>query len=94
MVGVLHVQPTAGGLTSRPSAAHERTREGIPRALVELLWLNDAITLLEERNCARGVRGKPRRIVWDWVCEHFGVDEIAAFVRAKLKARVANQGPA
>ncbi len=64
-----------------------------PRSLVELLWLDDAITLLTRRNVARGVRGKPRRIVWDRVCEYFEVDEIAASVRAQLKARAARQVP-
>jgi hypothetical protein len=47
------------------------------------------MALLEERNAARGVRGKPRRIVWDRVCDRFGVDEIAAAVRARLKTRAA-----
>ena len=65
-----------------------------PRSLVELLWLDDAIALLTRRDVARGVRGKPRRMVWDRVCEHFGVHEIAASVRAQLKARAARQVPA
>lgn len=58
-----------------------------PRSLVELLWLDDAIALLEERDAARGVRGKPRRAVWNRVCECFDVDEIAEAVRVQLKAR-------
>ena len=57
------------------------------RSLVELLWLEDAIELLETRNATKGVRSKPRRFVWDRVCEKFSVDEIAAVVRAKLKLR-------
>ena len=65
-----------------------------PRALVEFLWLDDALALLEERQVARGVRGRPRRLIWDRVCEHFSVDEIAAAVRAQLKARAAPQVPA
>jgi hypothetical protein len=35
----------------------------------------------------RGARGKPRELVWDRVCEHFDVTEIAAAVRERLKAR-------
>lgn len=62
-----------------------------PRSLVELLWLEDALALLEERQVARGVRGMPRRLVWDRVCEHLSLDEIAAAVRAQLKARTAPQ---
>jgi hypothetical protein len=92
--GVLHVRPTDGEpqfkVVRRPCKNPQRD----PRALVELLWFDHAIALLEERSAARGVRGKPRRIVWDRVCDHFGVDEIAAAVRARLRARVANQAPA
>lgn len=57
------------------------------RSLVELLWLDEAIAFLEERSVARGIRGKPRRMVWDRVCENFELHEIAAKVRIQLKAR-------
>ena len=57
------------------------------RALVELLWYDEAIAFLDERFVARGVRGKPRRLVWDRVCEFFKTHEIAAKVRDQLKAR-------
>ena len=60
-----------------------------PRALVELLWREHALALLEQRKLDRGVRSKPRRVVWDRVCAHFHVDEIAAEVRTHLRARVA-----
>ena len=65
-----------------------------PRSLVEFLWLDDAIALLSQRNAARGIRGKPRSMVWDRVCKHFNLDEIADSVRARLKARAAHQVPA
>ena len=61
-----------------------------PRSLAELLWRDDAIRLLEEAD-VRGVRGKPRRVVWDRLCDHFDVEEIAAAVRFQLKFRAANQ---
>ena len=64
-----------------------------PRSLVELLWLDEAVALLDQRAAARGIRGKPRQIVWDRVCEHFQVREIADTVRAHLKARRAHQVP-
>jgi hypothetical protein len=47
---------------------------------------------LEQRDAARGVRGKPRPVVWDRVCEHFGVEEIAAAVRSRLKVRARTPG--
>lgn len=57
------------------------------RSLAELLWLDDAVALLEQRDAARGIRGKPRRVVWDRVCEILTVDEIAIAVREHLKSR-------
>jgi hypothetical protein len=92
--GVLHVRPVAHALRFRTVRRPRRNPQRDPRALVELLWLDQAMALLEERDAARGVRGKPRRIVWDRVCDYFGVDEIAAAVRATLKARAMNQAPA
>lgn len=60
------------------------------RTLVELLWLRDAVALLDTRGLARGVRGKPRWVVWDRVCEHFTLDEIGRAVRAHLKTAAAD----
>ena len=57
------------------------------RALVELLWSNEAINLLENKNAAYGVRSKPRKYIWDRVCECFKLEEIATEVRTVLKTR-------
>lgn len=92
--GVLHAQPTSRGLQFRVVRGSQQNPQRDARALVELLWFDQAMALLEERIAARGVRGKPRRIVWDRVCEHFDVDEIAGAVRDRLKSRVVNQAPA
>lgn len=57
------------------------------RALVELLWAEDAIALLEARGAARGVRGKPKRYLWDRIAQEVRIEVIAAAVRRQLKAR-------
>ena len=92
--GVIHVRPTLDGLDFRVVRRPRRNAHRDPRLLVELLWSVQAMALLEERNVARGVRRKPRRIVWDRVCGHFAIDEIAAAVRTELKARGVNRAPA
>lgn len=91
--GVLLIHP---GVKSPRVKVVRRARKnpGIdPRSLVELLWLEDAVALLGQRNAARGIRGKPRRIVWDRVCENYKVKEIAAAVREHIKARRGLQVP-
>ena len=101
LAAALDLLPAWWGVLSIHQTAHEprfktvrRGRQNPrkdPRSLVEFLWLDDALALLETRDVARGVRGKPRRFVWDRICEHFSVDEIAAAVRAQLMARAATQ---
>jgi hypothetical protein len=91
--GVLHVQQAPRRQRFRTIRRGRKNPQRDPRALVELLWLDDALALLETREVAKGVRGRPRRLVWDRVCEHFHIDEIAAAVRAQLKARAAPQAP-
>ncbi|TAM46039.1 MAG: hypothetical protein EPN55_06495 [Gammaproteobacteria bacterium] len=57
------------------------------RALVEFLWLEDSIALLERHGLDRGVRTKPRRVIWDRICENIEIEVIAAAVREKLKSK-------
>jgi hypothetical protein len=64
------------------------------RVLAELLWAAHVLALLEERGTAKGVRGKPRRLLWDRLCESFSVNEIATAVRERLKASSGSEAPA
>jgi hypothetical protein len=89
--GVLHAHWSSGCFHFREIRAPRMNPGRDARALVELLWSDHAIALLEERKLARGVRGKPRRVVWDRICEQLDVDEIATVVRANLKARSMNR---
>lgn len=91
--GVVRTRVSSTGPRFRTLRQARRNPERDPRSLVELLWLKDAVALLEERNAARGIRSKPRRVVWDRVCEHFSLEEIAETVRMHLKARAASRVP-
>ena len=87
--GVLVASPGSAGI-ELVTVRDEHDNPGRQaRSLVELLWLEEATALLAERGDLRGARGKPRRVVWQRVCERYTLDEIAAVVRERLKARVA-----
>ena len=64
-----------------------------PRALVELLWRDEALELLAHHNAAAGVLSKPRPAVWDRVCEVLDVTQIRSEVRHRLKARAETSTP-
>lgn len=92
--GVLGVCISTGGrATLRPLRAGSLNPHRDARALAELIWRDEAIELLEARGASRGVRAAPRAVVWDRVCEHYALEEIAATVRARLKARQAQREP-
>ena len=56
------------------------------RALAELLWRDEVISILETRDAVYGLRRKPRAILWDKIAEVLSVDEMAEAVRRHLKA--------
>lgn len=91
--GIMLAQQSAKGLHLRTIRCARRNPSKDPRALVELLWHDESLQLLERRNAARGFRGKARWIVWDRICELCSLDEIARAVRTKLKARVKTEVP-
>lgn len=85
--GVLRVDPVSGPMRFEVVRQGDPNPGRDPRALAELLWLEEALALLEAHGAARGVRGKPRRVVWDRVCETCGIEEIGRTVRDRLRAR-------
>ncbi len=91
--GVLRVDALSDGARFELVRPPRENPEQDPRALVELLWRDDALALLETRQAAWGVRGKPRPAVWDRVCEHFDPGEIAAAVRDGLRSRAESSAP-
>ena len=92
--GVLLVRAGAGGIAIDPIRPAARNPDQDPRALVELLWRDEALELLTHHNAAAGVRSKPRPAVWDRVCEVLDPSEIQAAVRCRLKTRRARATPA
>lgn len=91
--GIVQIQVCATSLRFKTLRRSRKNPRRDPRSLVELLWLDDAVALLEERGAAKGIRGKPRRVVWDRFCQHFAENEIAETVRSHIKARVIPQAP-
>lgn len=58
-----------------------------PSALVQLLWRDEALSILMQRNLHEGVVSKPRGIIWGRLVEHLSLDELRFEVRKRIKGR-------
>jgi hypothetical protein len=58
-----------------------------PYSLVQLLWREETLFLLEEHDLGAGLRSKPRRYLWDALARSLTIDDLRDSVRAQLKAR-------
>lgn len=58
-----------------------------PHSLAQLLWRDEAIQILAERNLARGFRSKPRKLLWKAVAEKLSLEDLRNAVREAMKAR-------
>jgi hypothetical protein len=89
--GVLHARVAQDRIEFREARVAKKNPYRNPRALAELLWLDEATQLLEKFNALRGIRGKPRRFLWDRISEQVQLEEIASAVRDALKSRARAQ---
>lgn len=57
-------------------------------AVAQLLWRNEALSILTERGLEKGMLSKPRRALWTKLAADLQIDELCTVVRQQLKARV------
>ena len=58
-------------------------------AQTQLLWREEALTALEERALAGGLRSKPKKVLWNRLVTELPPREIGTIVRECLRARAA-----
>jgi hypothetical protein len=58
-----------------------------PSAIAQLLWRDEALSILTHRGIDAGVRSKPRWAMWDRLAQSLELDDLRSEVRAALKRR-------
>ncbi len=58
-----------------------------PKALVQLLWREEALEILKERNLHKGIVSKPRDVLWDRIISRLPLKELRCEVRNRIKKR-------
>jgi hypothetical protein len=58
-----------------------------PYSLVQLLWRDEALSLLRSIGAEKGMLTKPRRAIWQKLSQSRSVEELGHLVREQLKGR-------
>jgi hypothetical protein len=58
-----------------------------PLALVQLIWRDEAVDLLQEHNLLKNGRRRPRKFLWEALANNIELSKLQELVRNKLKAR-------
>lgn len=96
--GALELAPPWWGVVAAERGARgalrfKRMRRGCrnhgvsARALSELIWRDEALSMLRDRNAARGLSDQPREVLWDHLATAYSTDELRAAVRRLLADR-------
>lgn len=85
--GILLARPRGTSVEIAPVRKPKRNPSVDPAALVQLLWRDEALQLLEDMGVATGLRGMPRRAIWARLQESLTLGELQAVVCAQLKLR-------
>jgi len=85
--GILEAEEVNGNVKLREVRPSRENPSIDPSALVQLLWRDEALQVLEEKGLAKGLRSKPRRFLWQKITESLTIDEIRDAVSLTLKRR-------
>jgi len=55
--------------------------------LVQLLWKDEVIDILKEKNLYNGLSNKPRKLLWSKLVNEVSIDSLRFYIRSKLQSR-------
>lgn len=74
-------------LTPRRKPSHKPLRSFDKRSLCMMLWRDELVGALKDKNAYRGLSTRPKGALWDRLCEVASLNEIRQLVRETIKAR-------
>lgn len=85
--GVSVAQRKNGRVSLAEVRASQQNAQTDPLAVVQLLWRDEALALLEQVGAADGLRSRPREFIWRRLSEVCAPEFLAAAVRQQIKHR-------
>jgi len=80
-------QGSRGGVSLKSKRRPLKNNSVDPFYLVQFLWKPEIIALLEKKGVTRGVKSKPKRVLWEKLAKEYPVKELQYWVRENLKNR-------
>lgn len=85
--GIIEVKKTESGFDLINRKKPKKNREQDKYSIAQLLWKEEALTLLMQLNLAEGLRSKPRDILWKKLAESLSTQKLSRLVRETIRAR-------
>jgi hypothetical protein len=85
--GLWRISYEQGRLVSKELRQPRNNPRIDPSALVQLLWRDEVIALLDQKKMMTGYRSKPRDVLWDRLIKSVTLTELCCLVARQLKSR-------
>lgn len=85
--GVLEVSKRDGQISFQKIRQAEKNPDVDPYALVQLLWRGEALNLLTQLKLDKGLRAKPRKVIWSALASAIPTDALRLYVALTLAQR-------
>lgn len=85
--GIIDSIQTNNGILLRPRRKFRPNPNLDPFAVVKLLWRNEAMVALKQRDLQHGLSKKPRSELWERLAENLSISELLSLVSDTLKSR-------
>lgn len=85
--GLLEIDLSSGAVDLRAVRRPSLNPSVDASVLVQLLWRDEAVSILAAHGIDAGLRSKPRRAAWERIVEYFDGAQVSALVRQQLKSR-------
>ncbi len=85
--GIIKASQSHDGVNLKQIRKGKRNPIIDPFSLVQLLWHDEALSILEKHKMAAGVRSKTRRHIWNVLAQNIPLPQLAIIVRDTLKNR-------
>ncbi|MDP3049233.1 MAG: sce7726 family protein [Thermodesulfovibrionales bacterium] len=85
--GISEVQCINGQIKLVKIRPCKKNKKVNPNELVQLLWRNETLDILRERNFHRGLINRSRNILWNSLVQNISIRELKKEIRDRIKTR-------